>query len=486
MQAKLAAALESSADSVYISDAEGRLVDFNEAFVKCHRFQNKAECFKTLVEYPTILDAFLPDGSLMPLDNWAVSRALRGESGTNEVYHLRRKDTGEEWIGSYSFAPIRDSGGAIIGSVVVGRDITEQRRAEVAEREREAQKLTSLQLMAGGVAHDFNNLLAAVLGNASLAEAWLPADSFEATLVRRAPLALASVVPEILDALRSRIPPQIRVSLQLQADAPAVSADRGGLQQILQNLVINAVEAIGQKTGEITIRTERQVVDAAFARECPEAASLKPGAYVRIEVQDTGEGMDATTKAKVFDPFFSTKFTGRGLGLPVVSGVVRGHGGAVWLSSTPGHGSTLVVLLPAAAAVATVTETATPLEYLRGSAGVLVVDDDPLVREVIKDSLELLGYQVLTADSGAQAVATVRDRHADIALVILDWTMPAMDGYQTLEAIRKISADVKILISSGYGEQSALTRFKGQNVVGFLPKPFKVTSIAAKVRDALR
>jgi CheY-like chemotaxis protein len=245
------------------------------------------------------------------------------------------------------------------------------------------------------------------------------------------------------------------------------------------NLVLNAAEAIGSRTGIITVRTGVEEVSQA------DAAGLKPGRYVRLEVIDTGCGMTEETKAKIFDPFFSTKFLGRGLGLAAVAGIIRGHHGAITVDSTPGQGSCFKVLFPASSRPAEQLAPAPQSHALGGTETVLVVDDEPMVRKMVKRALERRGYTVLEADNGLAAIELFREHSSDIALVILDLTMPKMGGEEAFPELRKIRPDVKIVVSSGYNESEAMTLFDGQRVSGFIQKPYTSYGIAATVKACL-
>ena len=628
-RAKLEAALASMTDAVFISDAGGNFVHANEAFVTYHRFRNKEECSKRFADCSKVLEVFLPDGTSAPPEMWAVPRALRGERVSYTEYILRRKDTGETWTGSYSFAPIRNQDGAITGSVVVARDIsagkkaeevlkrqadllrlsydamiawqlggaieswnigaerlygyseaealgklthsllatsfpkpweeirTEMRRnssweGELRHRARdgreiivsarlqlivgsdgvervlevnrditgrkqaeqrllESQKLESLGLLAGGVAHDFNNLLVGVIGNASLAQEMLPPGHPVAELIativqtgeRAAHLTrqmlaysgrgaflleildLSDAVREIADLVRPSIPKKIGLTLKLAEGLLPIEADRGQLQQIVMNLALNAAEAIGNRDGLIAITTGVRTVDSAFLRSHPEAADLLPGEHVLLEVRDTGCGMDEAVKARIFDPFFSTKFTGRGLGLAAVSGIVRGHKGAIFVTSAPGKGSTFEVLLPVAQCRREPVPVGSPGFSAANPGVVLIVDDEQLVRDLARAALERSGYTVLVADGGGAAIDILKRHPGAIDLVVLDLSMPGPGAEETLPAVNRIRPNAKVCVSSGYGETEVMALFRGERISGFLQKPYTTAALLEKVKLVL-
>jgi signal transduction histidine kinase/CheY-like chemotaxis protein len=404
--------------------------------------------------------------------------------------------------------PMLDEDGRRRGAVGVFVDITEHKRAE--GRLREAQKLESLGLLAGGVAHDFNNLLVGVIGNASLAkELLLPDDPVnelldgviktgeQAAHLTRQMLAysgkgkflvellnLSALIHELSSLIRPSISKKIALHLELEQDLPPVEADRGQIQQVFMNLVLNAAEAIGNHEGLITVRTGLLDVNERYMQLQPETAALVPGEYVFLEVRDTGCGMNDATRARIFDPFFSTKFTGRGLGLAAVGGIVRGHKGAIAVSSAPGKGSCFTVLYPAAHA-AEERPVAARDTALQGAGVVLVVDDEQGVREMGKRVLEHHGYTVLLADSGLTAIDVVRRYAGGIALVVLDLSMPDMSGEETLPELRKIRPEVKVVVSSGYNEAETMMLFKGQRVSGFIQKPYTSKGLAEKVKACL-
>jgi CheY-like chemotaxis protein len=251
------------------------------------------------------------------------------------------------------------------------------------------------------------------------------------------------------------------------------------------NLAINAAEAIGAVEGLITVRTGVQDVDERYMQLHLETGELRPGKYVSLEVRDTGSGMDQATKAKVFDPFFSTKFTGRGLGLAAVAGILRGHKGAITVSSAPGQGSCFTALFPAAERSAGRPPAAPRDAALQGTGVILVVDDEQMVRKMLKKALERHGYTVLMADGGSAAIDVFRRHPGEIALVVLDLSMPHMSGEEALAELVKIRPQVKVVVSSGYAESQVMTLFQGQRVSGFIQKPFTSKGIAEKVKECI-
>ncbi len=399
--------------------------------------------------------------------------------------------------------PLLDNDGLPRGVVGGFIDITELKRSE--ERLREAQKLESLGLLAGGLAHDFNNLLVGVIGSASLAQTMLPPDSpvvrqldrilktgEQLAHLTRQMLAysgkgrffleriiLSDLIPEISGLVQPSIPKKIEVRLELERGLPPIEADRGQMQQVVMNLVLNAAEAIGSETGLITVKTGIHEVDDWNTAELP------VGTYVYLEVRDTGQGMNEETKAKIFDPFFSTKFVGRGLGLAAVSGIVRGHKGTIRVTSALGKGTTFTVLFPVAEGTVPVAPVNAGETDLVGSGTVLVVDDEETVRDVAKHTLERFGYHVLLADSGPAAIDIFKRHPGDIALVILDLSMPGMGGEEALPELRKIRSNVKVLVSSGYNAAEMMRMFTGQRISGIIQKPFTSILLAEKVKSVM-
>jgi two-component system, cell cycle sensor histidine kinase and response regulator CckA len=499
---KLAAALASMADAVVITDAQGNLIDFNEAVAKFCRFRSKDECPIPLAGFLETFDLFLSDGTPVQ-DDWALPRALRGETTSNVDYTYRRKDTGESWIGSVSCGPIRGKDGEILGAVLIARDVTEQRQIE--ERQRHAQKLESIGVLAGGIAHDFNNLLTSILGNASMLKmdaegvenrrlkAIIESSERAAALTRQllayagkghfeiADFDLSRLVRSSADLIRVSIPKNIDFRLDLPASLPLVRGDSSQIQQVVMNLAINAAEAIETSEGRVTISARARDLDAAgAARISPEIAA---GRYISVRVRDNGSGMDTATKARIFDPFFTTKFTGRGLGLAAVQGILRSHKGAITVESTPGRGSAFTVYLPSsdASGVKASLEDTGKVDVRAGT--ILVVDDEEPIRAFTQAALEMSGYQVLLAEDGRQASEVlVTGSGAD--LVLLDVMMPVLGGVETYCELRSKWPEMAFLIVSGYSEDEVHNLGIPADVP-FLEKPYTIQMLTEAVDKAL-
>ena len=422
-------------------------------------------------------------------------------------FRLRRHDGEYCWVLGRG-VPRFGADGEFLGYIGSCTDIDERKRAE--EKMRQAAKLESLGVLAGGIAHDFNNLLVGIMGNASLLEDYLAPDSPAMELVRSLQLSsdraakltkqmlaysgrgrffvealdLTEQVRQIVGLIGASIPKNVEVRLALAERPPIVEADASQIQQIAMNLVINAAEAIGPEGGWVEVSTEGRNVAEGTVTDFGMGGTLTPGPYVALTVADNGCGMDTETLSKIFDPFFTTKFTGRGLGLAAVSGIVRGHRGAIRVESALGKGSRFEVYLPATAA-APERAAASPPQEFSGSGKILVVDDEEIVRRIARNALERVGYTVLLAANGREAVETFGREAGEIRLVALDMTMPGMSGEETLRQLRTIKGGIPVLVSSGYAEAEVLERFGG-SIDGYLHKPYGVTDLARAVRDALK
>jgi PAS domain S-box-containing protein len=413
----------------------------------------------------------------------------------------------------------------INGVVITARDITERKKAEELKLDMErrllhAQKLESLGVMAGGIAHDFNNLLMAILGNLDLARLDLSPVSrsrpfIDQALVaaRRAadltnqmlaysgkgrfdlkPFDLSELVQEMAHLLKASISKTVTLNLQMDGDLPSIVADPSQIQQIIMNLIVNASEAIGDHPGVVAISTGSLDCDQGYLQRSRLKEKPAPGAYVFIEVRDTGCGMDEETKDRLFDPFFTTKFTGRGLGMAAVLGIVSGHKGAIMVESEPGRGATIRVMFPASDLGEPVKGKKPGVSAMEGegaamgpiSGTVLVADDEDMVRDLCKSMIERLGYKVMTACDGEEAVKIFRENASEIVCVILDLTMPRLDGMAAFDELRHIKADVKVILSSGYDEREATERFTGKGLAGFIKKPYQLSILRAELGRVLK
>jgi PAS domain S-box-containing protein len=388
----------------------------------------------------------------------------------------------------------------------ISHDVTERRRAEEALRL--GQKMESLGVLAGGVAHDFNNLLAVMLGHNSLALRKLPEGSPARANVEKAveaaeraagltrqmlaysgrghfeirPVDFNHLVRQNLNLLGAALPKQVELRRQLPDGLPRVAADPSQMQQVVMNLILNAAEAIGTAKGTVTVSTARLEVAASSSLRQPTGEPLRPGVYVELKVEDDGPGMDAATLSRIFEPFFTTKATGRGLGLAAVQGIVRGHAGGLQVESTPGAGTSFHLYLPASAEAA--EEEPVPLAPAAPGV-VLVVDDEPAILDMVASVFDEAGIPWIAATDGDAAVRLFGQRRGDIRLVLLDLSMPGLSGADTFEALRRLNAEVRILLSSGYSEAEATRGFVGRGLAGFLQKPYRPEALVEAVRRGL-
>ncbi len=421
-------------------------------------------------------------------------------------------------VAMFSRQPLTDAAiqalAAVADRIALGveRKRAEEERQRLETQMRHAQKLESLGVLAGGIAHDFNNLLVGILGNTGLALMDLAPDAparplleeVEKAALRAAELSrqmlaysgrgrfqvqvfqLNSLVEEMTNLLVASISKKARLEFDFARGVPSVEGDPTQVRQVVMNLITNASDALSDQAGSIRIRTGAMAADRRYLLGLFPDAGLAEGNYVFLEVADTGCGMDAETQARVFDPFFTTKFQGRGLGMAAVLGIVRGHKGAIKIDSAPGQGTTFRVLFPASAKPAAPLEVrAQPRAPWRGAGTILVVDDEATVRFLAEQSLKRAGFDVLLAEDGQKAVDLFRARAAGIRGVLLDMTMPQLGGDETFRELRRIRPDVPIILSSGYDEQDATSKFAGKGLAGFIQKPYGARDLAEKVREIL-
>ncbi|NPU84504.1 MAG: PAS domain S-box protein [Syntrophaceae bacterium] len=424
-----------------------------------------------------------------------------------EVEHVH-KNGGFVW-GEIKVTFLRDQAGRATGILGFTRDITERKRVE-EEQERlkeelnRSRKLESIGTLAGGIAHDFNNLLTGIQGHASLMMLGLPENHphrVRLQYIQEQVVSASSLAGQLLGFARGgryevkptdmndivgktadmfgRTKKEIVIRRSLRPDLWTVEVDRSQMEQVFMNLYVNAGHAM-PGGGELGLETDNVVLEDG------RTLSLAPGHYVKITVSDTGIGMDDQTRERIFDPFFTTKGMGRGtgLGLATVYGIVKGHGGAINVASRPGRGTTFVIHLPASQK-AVVREAAPQATATGGAETILLVDDETLVLNVAREMLQVLGYRVLRAGSGQEAVAVYHERKDGIDMVILDMIMPGMSGGETFDRLREIDPQVRVLLSSGYSIDGAAREILDRGCNGFLQKPFQLEQMARSVRSVL-
>lgn len=417
-----------------------------------------------------------------------------------DVRYLR-KDGGTVWIKA-NFSPVHAPQGRLRAMLAYLQDITEQRRNEQALRD--AQKLESLGVLAGGIAHDFNNLLTAMLGNITLAllenpsNAMLPlllnvehAAQRAADLTRQMlaysgkgsfvvrPLDINRVLQEMALLLSVNISKKIKVHQDFSPSLPQIESDEMQLQQVIMSLVSNAAEAIGDQNGVISLNTRMISLSNDDLHHTLPSCPLNPGNYVALTITDTGCGMAADVMDRIFDPFFSTKGKGRGLGLSAVLGILRGHRSGLSIRSTPGQGSDFTLYLPVRQERKI---SASPLS-LGAQGRIMVVDDEPALRAVARRMLEATGYDVDEAGDGDDVLDRLRAGTV-WDMILLDLTMPRRDGKETLEAIRKMGCQIPVVICSGYDETEVARATRGQSD-GFLQKPYRMEELRRQVEETL-
>lgn len=500
----LAGALQAADVGLFIIDRDGQLVTYNARARDLVGFSDKEmagivskESLGAVFDQPQIFSHALFDTVLGKGHHEEFRRLL-----------IRRRD-GETRICNGALAPVMDDKGKVIAAAGVVVDITE--REELQAKLLEAQKMESVGRLAGGVAHDFNNLLAGVLGYASLIQEELGPGSphrqrlktIEESALRASDLTrqlltfarggarhvetvvLNSIVSETLALLSHTLDPNIRLRDVQAADLDAVQADRTQMGQVLMNLCLNSRDAI-EGAGEIRLTTENVTVDAVMSERIQVPG---PGRYVRLVVEDSGRGMTFEVRQKMFDPFFSTKKTGEGygLGLSVVYGIVKSHHGGLLVESEPMKGTRVEIYLPSSGPAAAPAKYGIDKTHAlqRGSETVLVVDDEQLIRALVRDILETAGYTVLDACTGEEGLDVYAQHRDAIDLIIMDMVMPGMGGAETLKQILAQDPDVRCIVSSGYStERYSGGALDGRNV-RFVAKPFHTAALVTTVRALL-
>lgn len=411
-----------------------------------------------------------------------------------------------------SLASTRERAVALANEMTQALRDSEEERLALQAQMLNAQKLESLGVLAGGIAHDFNNILMSIMGNTEMAlinlqkhsAARKSMEKVRESVQRAAELTkqmlaysgkgkfvvenidLSELVKDTMELLNVSIGKNVEVKYNLALNLPQVEGDATQMRQILMNLVINASDAIGDREGTVSLTTGSLDCDREYLNDSELGKDLPEGTYVYMEISDTGSGMDDETKARIFDPFFTTKFTGRGLGLAAVLGIVRGHKGALKIESRVGAGTTFRVLLPKSDKYVELRPVAEKEDNRwKGSGTALVIDDEDTVVFVTQAMLEEIGFSVLTATDGPKGIELYRDHADEISVVLLDLTMPRMNGEEVFRELKKIRDDVRVILNSGYNVEEISVKFRDEGFAGFLHKPYTMPRLTEKLREVL-
>ena len=493
--------------------SDRKFMEVNESWLNTLGFSRDEVIGKTSAELGILVD---------PEKQQDFAKRLLDQGSVRDIELQIRKKDGTILEGIFSGETIDSQGRNYFVTAML--DVTERKRLEQKRLDMErkllhAQKLESLGVMAGGIAHDFNNLLQVVLGNLDIALDNTPPDSKVRQSIlnaiqaseRSAKLSGQMLtysgssfhIPkeidlnELLNKSRNLFKSYIHENTILKYDVsktlPRIKGDQDQIQRLINNLVVNALEAIGEKQGEVRVSAGTVECDEEYLSGNRLDIKLEPGVLVFLEVSDTGDGMDDKTLQRLFDPFFSTKFWGRGLGMAEVMGIGKAHHGAIFVDSETGKGTTIRVLFPVSEKVqespiqvkgAVETKPAAPVSPT-GRKTILVVDDEEMVRGLVLGRLEVLGYDTIAAVDGAEGVHIFREHMNEIDLVILDFAMPKMNGVEAFEELIRIKPEVKVILSSGYTEDAVMQSFPGQRPAGVLHKPYKMEDLKTQLERLL-
>jgi PAS domain S-box-containing protein len=502
-EARHRAILRTAMDGIWSVDRQGRLIEVNETYCRMSGYSMQE-----------LLGMSITDLEANETVDNTVARIrkimLEGEARF-ESRHLRKDGTAFDVEVSVQYRPV--DGGQFI---VFLRDISDLKKGaeekEALEQQlQQAQRLESLGVLAGGIAHDFNNILAIIMGYCSLikmdyddAETHVPEIEKAAeraaglcrqmlaysgkTQIVQVQVNLWLLVDEMVAMLKAALPRNTVIKPFLSTDIPIINGDERQLRQIVMNLIINASEAVGEAQGEVRVSLVKTTITAGHPEHDYYGKEIPPGGYVCLEVTDNGCGMDEETKWRIFEPFYTTKFTGRGLGMSAVLCIITAHKGALQLFSQPGQGTTFKVYLPVQGGEQAEEEShelSAASGQWQGSGTILLVEDEDQVRFIAATILKKLGCTVLEAANGREALELYRKNAADIILVITDMGMPIMDGYELFRELKNLQPELPIIISSGFGDAVVTSRIPRENIAGLVSKPYNYDLLREVMRNAV-
>ncbi len=470
------------------------LIDLDQRVLRCNKATSHVlgREFADIVNQPCWklfhgLEGPLPDCPFLK-----AKSSLHSETAT-----IREND---RWLEVTIDPILEDNSTKLIGAVHIVRDVTESIRAAeekllLEQQFQQTQKLESLGILAGGIAHDFNNILTVIICNCSLLQqrpamvaelvpeidtaAQRAADLCRQMLIyagKAQPVPtkfnVKTLVEEMVKMLKATINQNVSITLDHSEDIPSITADASQIRQVVMNLIINASEAIGTEQGTITVSLTIAAIDAGQSEKDYLGKVITPGSYICLEVTDNGCGMDEGTKRRIFEPFYTTKFSGRGLGMSAVLGIIAAHNGALQLTSQLGFGTTFKVYLP--------VQSSEPAGDLlphvslmpwQGSGTVLLVEDEPQLMMVAKALIQALGFSVIEAVNGQVALEMYQQSAQSITLVLTDVGMPVMDGYTLIRELKAVNPELPIIVSSGFGD-AEVTSLIHENIAGCISKPY--------------
>ena len=505
-EAKYRSIVEGLEEGYFETDLSGNLTFFNDPLCKILGFERGD------LEGQNIR-SFTSPATIRKMDDIYARVKKTGDSIRVTDYDALNKD-GREIALELTASLLRDTSGTPMGFRGVLRDVSDRKEAEAEKKKLEiqvqqAQKMESIGTLAGGIAHDFNNILMGIQGNASLMAIKTDADhpSYEkiknietyvenGTELTRQLLGFArrgkyhAITTDINDVIEKsanlfgRTKKEIQIQTDLVPEIWTVEVDRGQIEQALLNLYVNAWQAMPEG-GSLSLKTENIVLGADFINSQP--YRVEAGDYIKITICDTGIGIDKQTQSRIFEPFFTTKEMGRGtgLGLASVYGIIKNHGGYINVYSEIGQGTTFTIYLPASAkAIQPEVKTVAPT-VVKGNGTILLIDDEKMIIDVGQELLQELGYDVLTARSGQEAIEIYRQKSAGIDLVIMDLIMPGMSGGETYDRLKDIDTHVKVLLSSGYSINGQAATILERGCDGFIQKPFNINQLSEKIESII-